>query len=167
MCDPSFPSNAFIQSGQRICSPPNQQLQSNFISHIFFLLVELLGGRHPALARWAGGRYSLRVTGRDKQVFNFTNVCKVPSSTACCLSELFFATLKMPLIYSCLLSNKCAELRRQEGKRLTKCEVSVLGAFCFQSKVTFFFKISFYFGLIQSKMMVFQRFIFQYLKEID
>lgn len=112
-------------------------LEVTFKFHLtHFLFAGGVAGWHPVLTRWAGGRYSLTVTARDKQGFNFTSVCEVPSSTACCLSELFLTRLKMPLVYNCLISNKCAELRWLQGKRLAKCGVLVLGAFCFRRRVS-------------------------------
>lgn len=103
----------------------------NFDDDVFLSASEV-AGLQPVSPRWGHDKYLLRVTGKDKQVFIFTSVCEVPSSTAWCLAELFLTGLKMPLVYNCLISSKCAQLRWQQDKRLAKCGVSVLGAFCFQ-----------------------------------
>lgn len=65
-CNPGFPSNAFIQSGRRMCSPLIWKSHSNFISHIFFLLVELLGGTLCLLAGLVAGIRSQLLRGISK-----------------------------------------------------------------------------------------------------
>lgn len=111
-----------------------------FKFNLIHFLADEVAGWHPPLTGCAGGRYSLRVTGRDKQVFNFTSVCEVPSSTACCLSEWIFTRLKMPLVYNCLISSKRAELRQLQGKGLAK-HGSWFRGFAFNTKWFFFILI--------------------------
>lgn len=97
--------------------------------------MELLGDTLSSLAGLVAGIRLGLVTGRDKQGFNFTNVCEVPNSTACCLTELFFTRLKMPSVYNCVISNKCAEFEATARKKT--CQVRGLsfgGLFAFSAK---------------------------------